>query len=241
MTPGDPAKRIFCAVDTNDLAVARGFARALGARVGGIKLGLEFFTALGPEGVRALGDAAPLFLDLKYHDIPNTVAGAVHAAVGLGPRFLTVHIAGGAAMLRAAAEAAATAAKTAGCARPLLLGVTVLTSLDAQDLDAVGLRGPIGERALRLAELAAEAGLDGVVASAQEAPAIRKRLGPDFKLVVPGIRPSFAQIADQKRVTTPAEALAAGADFLVIGRPITEADDPLAALDRIVEEIDGAS
>lgn len=238
MTGGNPARRIFCAIDTRDLGSAMALARAVGAHVGGIKLGLEFFTALGPRGVRDLAGATPLFLDLKYHDIPNTVAGAVRAAVALKPRFLTVHTSGGAAMMRAAADAAADAARDEGVERPLLLGVTVLTSLDSEDLDAIGLGGPVGVRALHLAELAASAGLDGVVASPQEAKAIREHFGPDFKLVVPGIRPAFASAADQKRTTSPAEALAAGADFLVIGRPITEAPDPLAALNRIVAEID---
>jgi len=252
MTGGNSARKIFCAIDTDVLDTAVTLARALGGQVGGIKLGLEFFTAFGPQGVAALskgvsgkavsGDVPPLFLDLKYHDIPNTVAGAVSAAVALKPAFLTLHIAGGTAMLRAATLAAADAARDAKIDCPLLLGVTVLTSLDADDLDAIGLRGPVGERALRLAELAAEAGLDGVVASAGEVRAIRERLGPDFKLVVPGIRPAFAHsAADQKRTATPAEALAAGADFLVIGRPIAKAPDPLAALRRIVEEIDGTS
>jgi len=247
MTGGNSARKIFCAIDTDVLDTAVTLARTLGGQVGGIKLGLEFFTAFGSQGVAALGkavsgDVPPLFLDLKYHDIPNTVAGAVAAAVAMKPAFLTLHIAGGAAMLRAATLAAADAAREAKIDRPLLLGVTVLTSLDADDLDAIGLRGPVGERALRLAELAAEAGLDGVVASAREVRAIRERLGPDFKLVVPGIRPAFAHsAADQKRTATPAEALAAGADFLVIGRPIAKAPDPLAALRRIVEEIDGKS
>ena len=257
MIGGNSARKIFCAIDTDVLDTAVTLARALGGHVGGIKLGLEFFTAFGPQGVAALGKAVsgkavsgeaasgevpPLFLDLKYHDIPNTVAGAVSAAVALKPAFLTLHTTGGAAMLRAAAVAAADAAREAKIDRPLLLGVTELTSLDADDLDDVGLRGPVGERALRLAELAAEAGLDGVVASAREVRAIRERLGPDFKLVVPGIRPAFANgAADQKRTATPAEALAAGADFLVIGRPIAKAPDPLAALRRIVEEIDGKS
>ncbi len=239
MNGGDPARRIFCAIDTADLAKAKALALALAGHVGGIKLGLEFFTKFGPEGVRALASSAPLFLDLKYHDIPNTVAGAVGAAVGLQPAFLTLHTTGGEAMLRAAAAAAAQAAAAAKVAPPRLLGVTVLTSLDVGDLEAVGLKGPPEERALRLAELAKRAGLDGVVASAHEVRRIRETLGKDFTLVVPGIRPAFAGADDQKRVTTPAEAIAAGADILVIGRPITEAADPWEAVRKIALEIDG--
>ncbi|MCE2509696.1 MAG: orotidine-5'-phosphate decarboxylase [Alphaproteobacteria bacterium] len=236
----DPARRIFCAIDTDALPSALALAKALGGHIGGVKVGLELFTAAGPEGVKALGQAAPLFLDLKFHDIPNTVAGAVRAAVALRPAFLTLHVAGGEAMLRAARDAAEAAARNAGIERPRLLGVTVLTSLDQADLDAVGLAGPVEARTLALAELAKHAGLDGIVASAREAGSLRDHLGPDFKLVVPGLRPAFAKTGDQKRVATPAEALAAGADMLVIGRPITGAADPVAALQKIVEEINAS-
>jgi len=238
MIGGDPARRIFCAIDTDTLPSALRLAKTLGRHIGGVKVGLEFFTAVGPEGVKAIAAIAPLFLDLKFHDIPNTVAGAVRSAVALRPVFLTVHVTGGEAMLRAAKTAAVKAAVEMEVVRPLLLGVTVLTSLDQTDLDRIGLRGPTGERTFALAELAERVGLDGVVASAQEAKGIRDRFGPDFKLVVPGLRPAFTKNEDQKRAMTPAEAVAAGADFLVIGRPITQAADPLEALQRIVEEID---
>ncbi|MGB1547713.1 MAG: orotidine-5'-phosphate decarboxylase [Alphaproteobacteria bacterium] len=237
----NPARRIFCAIDTPALSAALALAKTLGGHVGGVKMGLELFTAAGPEGAKALAAAAPLFLDLKFHDIPNTVAGAVRAAVALRPAYLTLHTAGGEAMLRAAKEAAETAAAEAGTERPRLLGVTVLTSLDQADLDTVGLKGPVAERTLALAELAKRAGLDGVVASAREVRAIRAHLGPDFTLAVPGLRPAFAKAGDQKRVATPAEALQAGADLLVIGRPITEAPDPLEAVRQIVQEIDAGS
>ena len=227
--------RVFVAIDRMDLDAAHADVARLKALAGGIKLGLEFFVANGPQGVRAVAGPVPLFLDLKLHDIPNTVAGGVRAACLLSPRFLTIHASGGEAMMRAAADAA----RAAGPARPNLLGITVLTSLDDGDLDAVGQRGPVAEQAKRLAALAQRSGLDGVVCSAYEVEALRKLCGPDFKLMVPGIRPAWAASQDQKRVVTPADAIARGADYLVIGRPITQSDDPAAALRKIADEIDG--
>lgn len=231
------ADRIIVAIDRMDLGAAHEDVTRLKSLAGGIKLGLEFFVANGPQGVRAVAGPVPLFLDLKLHDIPNTVAGGVRAACLLSPRFLTIHAAGGEAMMRAAADAA----KAAGPARPLLLGITVLTSLDDTDLDAVGQRGPVADQAKRLAALAQKSGLDGVVCSAHEVAALRALCGPGFRLVVPGIRPSWAATQDQKRVVTPAEAIANGADHLVIGRPITQSPDPAAALRRIAEEAEGTS
>jgi orotidine-5'-phosphate decarboxylase len=229
-----PGRRIFAAIDTTDLHRARVLATELADVVGGLKLGLEFFTARGPEGIEAVAQAGlPVFLDLKLHDIPNTVASAVRAVLPLRPALLTVHAAGGPAMLRAAAEAAA----EADDARPRLVAVTVLTSLDGQDLDRVGQRGPVAEQVLRLAELAQGAGIDGVVCSPREVALLRAKCGPDFTLVVPGIRPAWAAAGDQKRVMTPAEAVAAGADYLVIGRPITGAEQPRAAAERIAAEL----
>jgi orotidine-5'-phosphate decarboxylase len=232
-----PASRIFCAVDTTDLDAARALSRRIGGVVGGVKLGLEFFLAHGPAGVRAVigEDGPPLFLDLKLHDIPNTVAGGVRAALDLRPAFMTIHASGGPAMIRAAAEAAA----TAGAGRPKILAVTVLTSLDVGDLEAVGQGTPVAEQVRRLALLARESGADGVICSPAEVALLRAACGPDFILMVPGIRPVWAAANDQKRVMTPAEALAAGADHLVIGRPITGAEDPASAARRIVEEIVG--
>lgn len=217
---------IFCAIDTSDLAQAKSIAQAV-RNVVSIKLGLEFFTAHGPAGVREVAGKAPLFLDLKLHDIPNTVAGAVRAAAALKPLLLTVHCSGGKAMLRAAAEAAKQAAPDRQ--RLKLLGVTVLTSLDDGDLEAVGQRGPAAEQVRRLALLARDCGLDGVVCSPLEAAMLREACGPNFLLVVPGIRLMGLASGDQKRVMGPRETLAAGADFLVIGRPITGAPDPAAA------------
>lgn len=234
-----PTDRIFVAIDTPEAAPARRLAESLRGLVGGVKLGLEFFVANGPAGVRAVTDGLdmPLFLDLKLHDIPNTVAGAVRAAVALRPAFLTIHAAGGPAMLHAAAEAAADEAARLGVARPRLLAVTVLTSLDAGDLDAVGQAGPVAAQVERLARLAVGACVDGVVCSPAEVARLRAALGPDAVLMVPGIRPAWAAANDQKRVMTPGDAIAAGADHLVIGRPITGAADPAAAARRIAEEL----
>jgi orotidine-5'-phosphate decarboxylase len=216
---------IFCAIDTPDVPAARKLATALRGAAN-IKLGLEFFVANGPQAVLDIAGRTPLFLDLKLHDIPNTVAGAVRSAAALRPMFLTVHCAGGSAMMRAAAEAA----KEASAQNRLrLLGVSVLTSLDDGDLVQLGQRGPVGEQAVRLALLARDSGLDGVVCSPLEVAALRAACGSGFLLMVPGIRLMGAAAGDQKRVMGPREALAAGADYLVIGRPITGAPDPAAA------------
>ena len=234
-----PRERIFAALDTTDLARAQGLARSLSGLVGGLKVGKEFFTAHGPEGVRAAVVGEPLFLDLKFHDIPNTVAGAIRAAIHLRPKIVNVHASGGPAMLQAAAEAAREAAEDAEVERPLVIGVTVLTSLDDSDLEAVGQRGPAAEQVVRLARLTQDCGLDGVVCSPKEIAVLREACGPGFKLVVPGIRPAWAASGDQKRITTPADAVRAGADYLVIGRPITAAEDPAAAARRIAGELEG--
>jgi len=232
-----PSERILVAIDTTDVDRAQALAQALAGHVGGIKLGKEFFTANGPQGVRTVaGGEQPLFLDLKFHDIPNTVAGAIRAALALDPKILNVHAAGGRAMMQAAAEAAG----EAGANRPLLIAVTVLTSLGDEDLAEIGVNSSASDQVVRLARLAQNCGLDGVVCSAHEISAIRDACGADFKLVVPGIRPAWAAKGDQKRIMTPGEAVALGADYLVIGRPITGADDPIAAAKRIEKELDGA-
>jgi orotidine-5'-phosphate decarboxylase len=223
---------VFCAIDTTDAARARALADGVRAHVGGLKLGLEFCVATGPAAVREVASGGmPFFLDLKLHDIPNTVAAAVRAAAPIAPAFLTLHAAGGPAMLRAAVEAAA--ATSPGTK---LLAVTVLTSLDEDDLATVGQRGPVAEQARRLAVLARDCGVHGVVCSPHEVAALREACGPKTVLVVPGIRPAGSGTGDQKRVMTPREALAAGADWLVIGRPITGAADPAAAARAIAAE-----
>jgi len=242
MQPDSPAARIYAAIDTTDLARARALSRALAGVVGGVKLGKEFFTAHGPEGVRAVvGEPETrhlgLFLDLKFHDIPNTVAGAIRAAAPLAPTWLTVHASGGPAMLRAAADAAAQATGADGRPRTRVLAVTVLTSLDDSDLAAVGQHTPAAEQVERLGALARDHGIDGLVCSPREIARLRAALGPGVALVVPGIRPTWSVTGDQKRITTPQDALAAGANILVVGRPITQADDPAAAARRIVDEV----
>ena len=233
----EAAKRVFVALDTTDVDRAEALARSVQGAVGGIKLGKEFFTANGPQGVRRVGEDAglPVFLDLKYHDIPNTVASAVRAALPMRPFMLNVHAGGGAAMMKAAAEAA----REAGPDRPLVIGVTVLTSLSQEDLEALGMVGSVTDVVLRMARMARDCGLDGVVCSAREVVALRGACGSDFKLVVPGIRPAGSVADDQRRVVTPAEALALGADYLVIGRPINAAPDPAAAARAIAEEMAG--
>jgi orotidine-5'-phosphate decarboxylase len=198
------------------------------------KVGLQLFSAEGPRAVKALaGLGFGIFLDLKFHDIPNTVAGAVSAAAALpGVRLINVHALGGFEMMQAAREAISGMRR-----RPALLGVTILTSMDAPELRRVGISGTPARRAVELAKLVKKAGLDGVVASGNEALAIRRACGPKFMIVVPGVRPASADRNDQARVTTPSEAIQAGADYLVVGRPITGAKDPRAAALAIAREI----
>lgn len=234
-----PTDRIFVALDMPEVEGAHAMAKNLSGLVGGVKLGLEFFMAQGPAGIRAAmeGTDLPLFLDVKLHDIPNTVAGAVRSVAPLAPAFLTVHASGGPDMLRAAADAAADEAARLGIARMRILAVTVLTSLGEDDLAAIGQRGPAADQVRRLAAMAQASGVDGVVCSPAEVALLRADLPADFTLMIPGIRPSWAAKGDQKRVMSPAEAVAAGADRLVIGRPITADPDPRAAAQRIAAEL----
>lgn len=212
---------IYVALDTPDLDRARAIAQRVARHVGGIKLGLEFFSANGRAGVREMAALdLPIFLDLKLHDIPNTVAKAIQALRPLAPAILTVHAAGGRAMMEDAKAAAPEGTK--------VVAVTVLTSLDGDDLRSIGVGGDPHAQVARLTELAREAGLDGVVCSGAEVTAART-LWPDGFFVVPGVRPADGKIGDQKRVVTPRAALDAGASILVVGRPITQADDPDAA------------
>lgn len=224
------AQKIFCALDTTDVDHAVSLAQALKGTIGGIKLGLEFFCAAGPDGFKRVAETGmPLFLDLKFHDIPNTVAGAIRSVAPLGPKILTIHTQGGPAMMQAAAESAAREADRYGYDRPWVCGVTILTSLDDGDLGAIGVSDDVSSQVARLARLAYKSGLDGMVCSPREIALARTATSPDFKLIVPGIRPIGSASADQKRVMTPHDAVTAGANVMVIGRPITEADDPVAA------------
>lgn len=226
--------RIICAIDTSDLEEALLLAELLSGEVGALKLGKEFFTAHGPGGLDRIAERNHrIFLDLKFHDIPNTVAGAVRAAAALGCSMLTVHASGGGAMLEAAVDAAAGAGPDA----PRIFAVTVLTSLDDRDLATVGQSAPAADQVMRLARLAESAGLDGAVCSPREAAMLRSALPAKFELVAPGVRPLWDDGGDQKRVATPGEAVAAGADMLVVGRPITRSGDPAGAARRIAGEI----
>ena len=224
---------VFVAIDTPDLDKALALAGAVAPHAGGLKIGLEFLTACGPDGVRAVAELGlPVFADTKFHDIPNTVAGAAREIAKLGVTMFNVHALGGEAMLRAAKDAAASVDPKA-----MVIAVTVLTSLEDLDLDAVGQRGPAADQVVRLAALAQRCGLDGAVCSAREVVRLRKELGDGFLLVVPGIRPEGAELGDQRRVMTPSQARQAGADILVIGRPITAAADPAASAQAIARTL----
>lgn len=233
---------VYCAIDTTDPALAARWAGQLAGVVGGLKLGLEFFCANGPAGIRQVAAGGmPLFLDLKLHDIPNTVAAAMRAVVPLAPAITTIHAGGGPTMMAAAMDAAAEAAAKAGVARPKVVAVTVLTSIDDAELAGLGITDGTAAQVRRLALLAKQAGCDGVVCSPHEVADLRALCGPDFLLVVPGIRPAGAAAGDQKRVLTPRQAVERGADVLVIGRPITGAADPVAAARAINAEISGST
>src|SRR5882672_6097172 len=229
------ANPIFVALDTPSLAAASTLAASLKPFIGGVKVGLEFVSANGPDGVRTMvKTGVPVFLDVKLHDIPNTVAGAMKALAPLGAAIVNVHASGGSAMMRAAAEA------TRSVPRPSkIIAVTVLTSLAAEDLAAMGISGTPLEQVVRLAKLTKDSGLDGVVCSPHEIAAVRAACGADFLIVTPGVRPSTSASDDQKRVMTPKRALELGADVLVIGRPITGAPDPACAAKEIAAELVG--
>jgi len=231
--PATPAARVIAALDTNDLDRAAALAAGLGSSCGVMKVGLELFGAHGREAVTRIGASTPVFLDLKLHDIPNTVAGAVRSLVSLKPAMLTIHASGGAAMVAAARAEA----ERAGDARPIILAVTVLTSIDAATLADVGVAGGPVQQVLRLARVALEAGADGLVCSPQEVARLRDAFGDQPMLVVPGVRPAGSAVGDQARTATPADAVAAGADWIVVGRPITNAADPAAAAASIAASL----
>lgn len=236
---------VFCALDTPDLPRALILAAAMEEVGCGIKLGLEFFCAQGAQGVAAIRDRYPdlsLFLDLKFHDIPNTVAQAVEASCAMRPDFMTLHAGGGIDMMRAAQDAAENAAPRFAVKLPQLLAVTVLTSLDDESLRAVGQKTPARSQVVNLAERAMQSGVMGMVCAGPDIAALRKALGDSPVLMVPGIRPDInaakAESDDQKRIMTPAEALKAGANHLVIGRPITKNPDPARAAQNILDSLE---
>ena len=224
--------RLIVALDFPTQAKALALVSVLSDSVSIYKIGLQLYTAAGPAIVQAVAaTGAKIFLDLKLHDIPNTVAKAVAAAGELGVQMLTVHLSGGGAMLKAAVEASPPHLS--------LLGVTVLTSATQETLDEIGVTSVLADQVLRLAELGKKSGVDGLITSPREVGLLRERLGAEITLVTPGVRPSWAAADDQKRFTTPREALQAGADYLVIGRPITAAPDPRSAVERVLEEMAG--
>lgn len=230
-------ERIIVALDVETAAEARLIVEELRGNVGAFKVGLQLFSAGGPEFVRELtGSGEKVFLDLKFHDIPNTVAKAAVEAARLGVWMFNVHAMGGSEMMRAVIKEVDAACENGDLKRPLVIAVTVLTSSDNETLAEVGIGGPVDEEVIRLAKLAAGAGMDGVVASPLEAAAIKAAAGKEFVAVTPGIRPLSATGDDQKRVTTVGRALGEGSDYVVIGRPITQAADRMAALDAIVAE-----
>ena len=232
--------QLLVALDVDSGARALELASQLRDLAGGVKVGSRLFTSEGPTLVRRLVETgANVFLDLKFHDIPNTVAQAVEAAVSTGVWMLNVHASGGVPMMQAAARAAADTAAREGRRRPLVIGVTVLTSMDDATLRGIGVQRPLLEQVVTLARMAQDAGLDGVVASPQETAAIRSACGPDFSIVTPGIRGASAGTDrnDQSRTMGPAEAIRAGASYIVVGRPIIAAADPRAAATAIVDEL----
>lgn len=235
--PKIPDPKIIVALDYAEASKALQLVQRLDPGLCRLKVGKELFTAAGPALVEQLvGKGYGVFLDLKFHDIPNTVAKACAAASRLGVWMLNVHASGGITMMQAARDGVAKTGKS-----PKLIAVTVLTSMDQTTLNQLGIQGSLEDQVLRLARIAQQAGLDGVVCSAQEASALRMALGQDFCLVTPGIRPANASADDQARIVTPAEALRLGASYLVIGRPITQAPDPLMALQAIYQEISAAA
>lgn len=236
MTRDEAKKKIIFALDVDKLSEIDRWAELLADKVGMFKVGKELFTAAGPAAVEAVKrHGGEVFLDLKYHDIPNTVAQAMLAAGRLGVKLANLHALGGPEMMAQAATAVRK--QFTDAERPRLLAVTILTSSTQETLQAVGIQQPVEQMVVRLARLAKESGMDGVVASPLEIQAIRAACGPDFLIVTPGVRPSFASADDQKRIMTPAEAVQAGADYLVIGRPIAKAADPVQAAELIVDEI----
>lgn len=233
-------ERIITALDVSSMEELKTTVETLGDSISFYKVGMELFYSVGPDSVRYLKEQGKrVFLDLKVHDIPNTVGQSLRALTRLGADFMTIHGTGGRAMMEAAMQAVCEEASRLHIARPRVLAVTVLTSIDEDAWQEIGGKYDIGQSVKRLARLAREAGVDGTVSSPYEAKAIREMNGEDFLIVTPGIRPSFAVVNDQKRFTTPAQALREGASHLVIGRPITKAENPREAAEKILAEIQG--
>ncbi len=236
MTRDEARNKIIFALDVNEVSDVEKWASLIADRVGMFKVGKQLYTACGPAVVRMVQKCGgEVFLDLKYHDIPNTVAMASLEAARLGVKLFNLHALGGYEMMATTVETLDREFR--GADRPKVLAVTILTSSNEETLRAVGIDRPVPEMVVRLAKLAQRAGIDGVVASPQETPLIREACGKEFLIVTPGVRPAFASVDDQKRIMTPAAAVAAGADYLVIGRPIAAAPDPVKAAEAIVEEI----
>jgi orotidine-5'-phosphate decarboxylase len=236
MTRDEARSKVIFALDVPTFAEAKHWVSVLSGHVGMFKVGKQLFTGHGPDIVRMVQNfGGDVFLDLKYHDIPNTVAMASLEAARLGAKLINLHALGGYEMMARTVEALGS--EFTGRERSRVLAVTILTSSTGETLREVGIEHPVAEMVVRLAKLAHRAGIDGVVASPLEVPLIREACGPDFLIVTPGVRPAFAATDDQKRIMTPGEAVRSGADYLVIGRPISAAKDPLAAAEAIIEEI----
>ena len=230
-------KKIIVALDTTDVDKALNLTKLI-PDVGAFKLGLEYFCANGPSGIKVIAQTGVnIFLDLKFHDIPNTVIGAIQASLNMQPYMMTVHLSGGFNMLKKSMDSIKSSYVKSSLKRPLILGVSVLTSIDNTDFDSLGLSGKVEDQVLRLGQLAISAGLDGLVCSAKELKILRRELGSNFILVTPGIRLKDGEINDQKRIVTPYQALTDGANYLVIGRPITASKDPKQALSNIIKEM----
>jgi len=234
--------RIIFALDVGTAQQAHAWVSLLTGKVGWFKVGLELFSAVGPAVVQLIKDSGMnCFLDLKFHDIPNTVYGAVRSAVRLKADMMTIHISGGADMIRQALEAAREEAVSCGISTPRIIGVSVLTSLNQEDLSDIGVQTPVKEHVLNLITLACENRIDGIVCSPADLEFVRPSIPEHITVITPGIRPEWASKGDQKRIATPGAAIKAGADLLVIGRPISQAADPVEAVERIVQEIESLS
>lgn len=238
-SPGSMRERLILALDVDDLERVKALVSLLDSKVGMFKVGKQLFTHAGPQAVKLIqGMGGEVFLDLKFHDIPNTVAKAAIAATRLGVKMFNVHASGSLEMMRLTVREVSRVCRQEGLRRPIMLAVTVLTSLNKSDLQRVGVDGEVADQVIRLALLTRQAGMDGVVASPQEVAPIRAACGRRFIIVSPGVRPQRAKRNDQRRVMTPEEAIRAGADYIVVGRPIMEAKDPMSAAQEIITEME---